>query len=97
MKSIAIIGWWAAGLMAAASIVESHQNEDISLYLFEKNSSLGAKVIISGWGRCNVTTGYYRRKDLEDKYPELKKIEILKLLAFGKAEEKERKAAWQMY
>lgn len=67
MKHIAIIGGWAAGMMAAASIIEQNV-QGVRITLFEKNTSLGAKVIISGWGRCNVTTGYYRRKDLESKY-----------------------------
>lgn len=66
-KSIAIIGGWAAGMMAIAHITQKNP-QWVRIVLFEKNSSLGAKVIISGWGRCNVTTGYYRRKDLESKY-----------------------------
>lgn len=36
--------------------------------LFEKNPHLWAKVIISGWWRCNVTTGFYRKQDLQPKY-----------------------------
>lgn len=63
---IAIIGWWAAGMMTAATLIESGFSWEI--HLFEKNKSLGAKVIISWGGRCNVTTAYYRRKDLESKY-----------------------------
>ena len=65
-KKIAIIGWWAAGMMAAATLIESSYDGEV--HLFEKNSSLGSKVIISWGGRCNVTTWYYRRKDLESKY-----------------------------
>lgn len=65
-KKIAIIGWWAAGMMAMATLVESDFFWEI--HLFEKNWSLGTKVIISWGGRCNVTTGNYRRKDLESKY-----------------------------
>lgn len=65
-KKIAIIGWWAAGMMATATLIESSYDGEI--HLFEKNSSLWAKVIISWGGRCNVTTWYYRRKDLESKY-----------------------------
>lgn len=29
---------------------------------------MGAKVLISGGGRCNVTTGYYKKKDFGGKY-----------------------------
>ncbi|MBP9864324.1 aminoacetone oxidase family FAD-binding enzyme [Patescibacteria group bacterium] len=52
---IAIIGGGAAGLMAAATIVET--NPEAEVFLIEKNDGLGKKVIISGGGRCNVTTG----------------------------------------
>ncbi len=65
-QKIAIIGWWAAGMMATATLIEAGYDGEI--HLFEKNKNLGAKVIISGWWRCNVTTGYYRWKDLEWKY-----------------------------
>jgi predicted Rossmann fold flavoprotein len=63
---IAIIGGGAAGLMAAASLIEEVTETDI--HLFEKNPSLGAKVIISGGGRCNVTTGITDKKELFSKY-----------------------------
>ncbi len=63
---IAIIGGGAAGLMAAATLLEEQVNADI--HLFEKNPSLGAKVIISGGGRCNVTTGITDKKELFSKY-----------------------------
>lgn len=69
--SIAIIWWGAAGMMTAASILESckTQGKDIPvIHIFEKNSRLGAKVVISGWGRCNVTTGTFKRKDLLQHY-----------------------------
>ncbi len=66
MRTIAIIGGGAAGLMTAASIIESGVEAEI--HLFEKNPILGAKVIISGGGRCNVTTGITDRKLLLTKY-----------------------------
>jgi predicted Rossmann fold flavoprotein len=52
---VAIIGGGAAGMMAAASAVEAQPAAGVTL--FERNPRLGAKVIISGGGRCNVTTG----------------------------------------
>lgn len=63
---IAIIGGGAAGMMAAATILES--GKDCEVHLFEKNKNLGAKVIISGGGRCNVTTGLTNRDQLLKKY-----------------------------
>lgn len=51
MKTIAVIGGGAAGLMAAGT---AHA-EGASVTLFEKNSKLGRKLAITGKGRCNVT------------------------------------------
>lgn len=65
-KKIAIIGGGAAGLMAAATIVET--SADVEVHVFDKNDFVGAKVIISGGGRCNVTTGITDRKELFSKY-----------------------------
>lgn len=62
---IAIIGWGAAGMMTAAVIAEYGSHE---IHLFEKNSRLWAKVLISGGWRCNVTTGYIKKQDLQKKY-----------------------------
>ena len=66
-QSVAIIWWWAAGMMVAATIAERTDREG-QVLLFEKNKSLGAKVIISGGGRCNLTTGFSKRADLQSKY-----------------------------
>lgn len=53
--------------MCAAHLLESGYKE--SIYLFDKNPHLGAKVIISGGGRCNVTTSFYKKELLKTKYP----------------------------
>jgi predicted Rossmann fold flavoprotein len=66
--TISIIWWWAAGMMVAATLLEAWRPGQ-QIHLFEKNPWLGAKVIISWWGRCNITTGHYKRQDLSDKYP----------------------------
>ncbi len=63
---IAIIGGGASGMMSGATLVESGENLDI--HLFERNKNLGAKVIISGGGRCNITTGINDINDLSKKY-----------------------------
>lgn len=52
---IGIIGGGAAGMMAGATIKEL--DPSMPVIIFDKNDHLGAKVIISGGGRCNVTTG----------------------------------------
>lgn len=64
---IAIIGGGAAGMMAAATINEN--NPQAEVFLIEKNASLGKKVIISGGGRCNVTTGIQDISTVLSKYP----------------------------
>jgi predicted Rossmann fold flavoprotein len=54
-QTVAIIGGGAAGLMAAATIAEADPTAQV--VLIERNDRLGKKVVISGGGRCNVTTG----------------------------------------
>lgn len=75
---IAIIWWWAAWLMTAATLAERMRDgidwspaslpADTSIVIFEKNKELGTKIRISWWGRCNITTGYIKKKELEGKY-----------------------------
>lgn len=62
-----IIGGGAAGLMAGAALHEIDQHAEI--FILEKNDALGKKVIISGGGRCNVTTGILDIKIVLAKYP----------------------------
>jgi len=64
---IAVIGGGAAGMMAAAAIHETTANAEV--FLIEKNASLGQKVILSGGGRCNVTTGFSDLRLVLDRYP----------------------------
>ena len=63
---VAVIGAGAAGMMTAATIAEA--NPEIQVVLFEKNRGLGKKVLISGGGRCNVTTGIHDVRELLTKY-----------------------------
>lgn len=64
---IGIIGGGAAGMMAGAAIIESNPQATISL--IDGNASLGKKVIISGGGRCNVTTGVRPLRTVFNYYP----------------------------
>ncbi|MDO8622015.1 MAG: aminoacetone oxidase family FAD-binding enzyme [bacterium] len=63
----AIIGGGAAGLMATTALHAADPTAEI--FLMERNSGLGKKVIISGGGRCNVTTGIQDVRTLLTKYP----------------------------
>ncbi len=67
MKTIGIIGGGAAGMMAAASILE--YRDKCKVVLFDGNKRLGEKVRISGGGRCNVTTGVEDPREVLKKYP----------------------------
>src|SRR5260221_1627166 len=65
--NIGIIGGGAAGLMAASAARDANPGAEI--FLIEKNDGLGKKVIISGGGHCNVTTGFFDVKEVLTRYP----------------------------
>ena len=77
---IVIIGSGAAGMMCAASALEHHPGGDI--LLIDRNDGLGKKVIISGGGRCNVTTGIRDVKRVLKKYPRGEKFLTSAMYAF---------------
>lgn len=77
---IAIIGGGAAGMMCAATINE--ENSKAEVFLIEKNDHLGKKVLISGGGRCNVTTGITDIKTVLKKYPRGEKFLISAMYKF---------------
>jgi hypothetical protein len=64
---IAIIGGGAAGIMAAAAAHET--DPQVEIFIIEKNDGLGKKVMISGGGRCNLTTGIRDIQKVLAKYP----------------------------
>ena len=76
----AIIGAGAAGLMAAATLHETEPHAEI--FLLERNDGLGKKVIISGGGRCNVTTGIRDIRTVLSKYPRGNKFLSSAMYAF---------------
>ncbi len=65
--TVGIIGAGAAGLMAAATLLE--HRPDARVVVFEKNDGIGKKVLISGGGRCNVTTGIQDVRTVLTYYP----------------------------
>ena len=77
---VAIIGGGAAGLMTAATLLETHPETDV--FLIEKNDGLGKKVIISGGGRCNVTTGITDIRTVLTRYPRGNKFLSSAMYAF---------------
>lgn len=65
--TIAIVGGGAAGLIAA--YFAKLENPSARVIIIEKNPHLGAKVLISGGGRCNVTTGILDVQQVLENYP----------------------------
>jgi hypothetical protein len=80
---IGIVGGGAAGMMAAAAAQEA--NPAAEIFLIERNDGLGKKVIISGGGRCNVTTGIRDVRTLLTKYPRGGKFLTTAMYAFPPA------------
>jgi predicted Rossmann fold flavoprotein len=64
---VIIIGGGAAGLMTMATLLEA--KPDTRVTLVDRNAELGKKVVISGGGRCNVTTGLTDVNITLTKYP----------------------------
>ncbi len=80
---IAIIGAGAAGCMCAATLQQA--NREAEVFLIDRNDGLGKKVIISGGGRCNVTTGFQDIKTVLTKYPRGQKFLTSAMYAFPPA------------
>lgn len=51
---VVVVGGGPAGMMAAISAKESNQKNEV--ILLEKNKQLGKKLLITGKGRCNITS-----------------------------------------
>ncbi len=58
---IAIIGAGAAGL--AAAIFAAETNPNLSIALLDGAKTIGAKILVSGGGRCNVTNQHVTASD----------------------------------
>jgi predicted Rossmann fold flavoprotein len=81
---LAILGGGAAGMLAAATVNEFYP--EIEIFLIEKNDSLGKKVVISGGGRCNVTTGITNIQTVLSKYPRGNKFLTTAMYNFSPSE-----------
>lgn len=67
-------------MMCAASLHEA--DPSVEIFLIDRNDGLGKKVIISGGGRCNVTTGIHDVQTLLTKYPRGGKFLTTAMYAF---------------
>jgi hypothetical protein len=75
---IAIIGGGAAGLAAAIFAAEAARGAQ-RIIVLDGAKSLGAKILVSGGGRCNVTHGIVTPEDFNGSRPIVRNI----LAAFG--------------
>ena len=56
MKTIAIIGGGASGIIAA--IAAAKTGKDTEILLLEHKDKIGKKILSTGNGRCNLTNAY---------------------------------------
>ncbi|HVN87295.1 MAG TPA: NAD(P)/FAD-dependent oxidoreductase [Candidatus Binatia bacterium] len=78
---IAIIGGGAAGLAAAIFAAEAaaHRQSRVRVEVLETAARIGAKILISGGGRCNVTHAVVEPDDFSGARPVVRNV----LAAFG--------------
>lgn len=66
MKKIAIVGGGASGLMCAIVCTKNGHKVDV----FEQNTKLAKKVLVSGNGKCNITNKFLSKDDYFSNNPE---------------------------
>ena len=64
-KTVIVIGAGASGLICAGEAAKRGHN----VLLFDKNSKVGRKIMITGKGRCNLTNNCAELSDLMDNIP----------------------------
>ncbi|MEI7749432.1 MAG: NAD(P)/FAD-dependent oxidoreductase [Candidatus Moraniibacteriota bacterium] len=76
---VIVIGGGPAGMMAAGRAAECGAR----IVLFEKNDSLGRKLLLTGGGRCNLTNATFDRNLFLSKFPGVAKFLHSPLSTFG--------------
>ena len=61
---VIVIGGGPAGMIAAIAAAQ----QGASVCLLEKNAKLGVKLVLTGKGRCNITTGIKNNKEIIEKF-----------------------------
>ena len=67
MKTVAIIGGGASGIMAALTAAKDTDNRII---LFERQQRIGKKLLATGNGRCNLTNVGAELKNYHSEQPD---------------------------
>lgn len=85
MKTIAIIGGGASGMLTGITALET--NPDIQVIIFDQKDILGKKILSTGNGRCNLTNEkmaaeYFRSDTPEMINPVLKSFEFQDTMHF---------------
>lgn len=83
MRDIAIIGGGASGLVAAITAARLGSNVTI----FERQSRIGKKILVTGNGRCNMTNlnikpEYFHTSSQKGCFAPLAKKDVETVLAF---------------
>lgn len=73
---LAIVGGGAAGLAAAifAGQVAAEANKQLAIVVLDGAARLGAKILVSGGGRCNVTHDQVRADDFHGPRPIIRNV-----------------------
>jgi len=66
-KKVAIIGGGASGLLCA---IECAKNPALEVDVYEQNSKIGKKILVSGNGKCNITNIHASKDDYSSQNPE---------------------------
>jgi predicted Rossmann fold flavoprotein len=67
-----IIGGGASGMMAAGTIAKT--NPKATVLVIERNKTLGAKLSITGGGRCNITNATFDTREMLKNYGDAEKF-----------------------
>lgn len=77
MKTIAIVGAGASGLMCAITILQNLKYAGARVVLLEKNERAGKKLLATGNGKCNLTNTYLM-PDMYHSHSREKAFDIIK-------------------
>ena len=81
MKTLAIVGGGASGMLAGITALET--NPDIQVIIFDQKDILGKKILSTGNGRCNLTNKNMSLDYFRSDEPQLISSVLKSLWIFG--------------